>query len=223
MQKLRIAARHGVDGAGWMTPVDDLGIRTVQYSEVVSSTKMKSRALLAKEKREKVHVFSIGGEKTVRVDDGIVDVHADEHVSQYMRRETDSLYTMIVNLSPRTDFFGGVVLIEKEMIGSSSDAANIEEEDADIFDTSNDALYAVKSDDFFKPVFSAYHTKIQRYTPEFGSALLIRSESAHGIQKVTRGQVKFLILEFWEYADAPSGSKYLAIEDAEMRPVKEEL
>ena len=128
MQKLQIAAQHGIDGAGWLTSVEKLGIRTVQYSAVDSFLKMKSKALLAKEKREKVHVFTIGGEKVVKVDDGIVDIHADEHVTQYMRREMSSVYTMIVNLSPRTDFLGGIVLIEKE-IKDSPDDARMEEED----------------------------------------------------------------------------------------------
>lgn len=215
IQKLQIAAQHGIDGAGWSTSVSDLGIRTVQYSAIDSLLKMKSKALLAKEKREKVHVFSIGGGKVAKVDDGIVDIHADEHVSQFMRREMGSVYTMIVNLSQRTDFFGGIVLIGKEIKNSSDDAIDIEEEDSDIFDTSNDSSYALENVGNIKPEFSAFHTKIQRYTPEFGSALLIRSESAHGIHKVTRGQLKFLVLEFWAYRDAPVGSKCHGVEDAE--------
>ena len=220
---MQAAALHGINGAGWNTPhIHSLGIRTVQYSAVDTGLKMKSKAQLAKERREKVHVFSIG-EKKKKIDDGTIDEHADEHVVQYMRREHDSAYTMIVHLSSRTEFFGGIVLIGKDenlVKPNQTDLGEDEEEDDSLFDTSNDTTHEKI---YEKPEFNAYHTTIQRYTPELGSALVIRSESSHGVHKVTRGKLNTLILEFWPFADAPIGSRFLSVKDGKPLLRKEEL
>ena len=218
--KLRIAATHGIKGAEWNgVSMDNLGIRSVQFSHVDSGIKMKSKAQLAKERKDKVHVFSIG-DKPKKVDDGKVDLHADEHVVQYMRQEPECAYSMIVHLSSRSDFFGGIVLVGKGEREKHYDDTDDEEEDKSIFDTW-DGPDDVK--EYEKPEFNAYHTQIQRYTPELGSALLIQSENSHGVHKVTKGQLTTLILEFWPYSDAPVGSKYQAVKDAKPLSRNEEL
>jgi hypothetical protein len=218
MTKLKNAANHGIKGAEWDTPhVDSLGIRTIQYSAVDTTLKMKNKAQLAKERREKVHVFAVG-DKPPKVDDGTVDVHADEHVVKYMRREPDSAYTMIVHLSSRSEFFGGIVLIAK---GEREPIEHLDEQgDESAFDTWAEDEVETK---YQKPEFNALHTTIQRYTPELGSALLIRCESSHGVHEVTRGQLNTLILEFWPYADAPVGSRYQSVTDAKPLLRRDEL
>jgi hypothetical protein len=221
--KFQRAVTHGIEGAEWDTSnVKNLGIRLVQYSAIDTTLKMKSKAELAQIKKDYQHVFSIGEKKAVKVDDGKVDTHADEHVSRYMRREPDSVYTMMINLSSRSEFFGGIVLIKKDEKDEAVE--EIEEDDEDIFDVwENESNSTDDMKTYVKPEFNAYHTTIQRYTPELGSALLVRSETSHGVHKVTRGKLNTLVLEFWPYADSPVGSKFQSKKDARPLTRNEEL
>jgi hypothetical protein len=226
MTKLLAAASLGVEGADWKTPhAKTLGIRTVQYSAVDTALKMKNKAQLAKERSERVHVFSIGDAPKKVVDD-IVDTDADEHVERYMRREPDSVYTMMVHLSSRSEYFGGVVLIGKDEKDEDWIREHVEEEEEEedgIFEDYDLTELVTEEEKYIKPEFDAFHTKIQRYTPEQGSTLLIRSESSHGVHKVTRGRLDTLILEFWAYADAPIGTHCQSTKDAKSLLRNEEL
>lgn len=227
--KFQNAATHGIEGAEWDTShVKNLGIRLVQYSAIDTTLKMKSKAELAQIKKDYQHVFVIGEDKAIKVDDGKVDTHADGHVSRYLRREPDSVYTMMINLSSRSEYFGGIVLIKKDEKDEDwhreHGEEEIEEDDENVFDVwENESNSTDDTKTYVKPEFNAYHTTIQRYTPELGSALLIRSDCSHGVHKVTRGKLNTLVLEFWPYADSPVGSKFQSKKDAKSLTRSEEL
>ena len=222
--KLKAAATHGIKGADWDTPsTNDLGIKSIQYSSVLTGFEMKSKQQLAEERRTRQHIITIG-DKPRKVYDGILDTHADEHVAQYMQRQLNSTYTMIVNLSSRTEFFGGNVLVDKGEIDERStpdgDASSDDEPEAK-YNNADILLKFQKQPDH--PEFNALKTKYQRYTPEQGSVLLIRSECSHGIHKVTKGKMNMLILEFWPYADALTGSHFQPAEETGPPQMNEEL
>ena len=222
--KLKAAATHGIRGAEWDTPsTNDLGIRSIKYSSMVSDLKMKSKEQLADERRRRQHIITIG-DKPRKIYDGIVDTHADEHVVQYMQCQLNSTYTMIVNLSPRTEFFGGIILVDKGEIDerSTPDGDNSSDDDSNAnFENIGTLPEIQKQSDH--PEFNALKTKFQRYTPEQGGVLLIRSESSHGIHKVTKGKMNILILEFWPYADALVGSFFQSVEEKGQLQITEEL
>jgi hypothetical protein len=52
------------------------------------------------------------------------------------------------------------------------------------------------------PHYSAFHTRISRYTPDRGNLLIIRSDYEHGIQPILNGRRNALVMEFWAYQDA---------------------
>jgi hypothetical protein len=262
-QGIRAVAQKAIERADWDADMRHLGIRSVQHLSFYKAglkeyrQDTKRRHLQKENNAAAFVVFPDAASREQRAKEEALkakmqfDPDADEVVSGYLQQREPAgavAFTAVLQLSDRSQFAGGEVLISKVKhhrtiigVGAHSDGAkaaqqsadphregSVLEEDevdedvySDVEQDTRDSIEVDAGDKTLFPRFSAEDTKISRYTPELGSMLLGKGEYPRGLRPVLYGRRNSLVIEYWAFADAPVGVKRPSLEEARPRPQQE--
>jgi hypothetical protein len=127
---------------------------------------------------------------------------SDNFLQQYLHTSDGNQLTVILMLSDRIKFSGGNILVRK-----NKDMIDADEEE--FTDIDNDTALARRPHQNNKlpydpQVYSPLTSKIARFVPELGGMVLIDRRTTYGIEPVSAGTMKALVLTFSVSSEASS-------------------